>query len=61
LDDADVAGKKLGDDRAERESYLFKLLLNSNALVALGSDWPVSMLELLVHLYCVLLLPLSPI
>ncbi|KAK2392371.1 Amidohydrolase family [Trifolium repens] len=41
LDDADVAGKKLGDDRAERESYLFKLLLNSNALVALGSDWPV--------------------
>lgn len=41
LDDADTAGKKLGDDRAEKESYLFKSLLDSNALVAFGSDWPV--------------------
>lgn len=42
LDDADTAGKKLGNDRAEKESYLFKSLLDSNALVAFGSDWPVS-------------------
>ncbi|XP_004514888.1 protein LONG AFTER FAR-RED 3 isoform X2 [Cicer arietinum] len=42
LDDANSAGKKLGDDRAERESYLFKSLLDSNALVAFGSDWPVA-------------------
>lgn len=42
LDDADSAGKKLGKDRAQRESYLFKSLLDANALVAFGSDWPVS-------------------
>jgi len=47
LDDADTAGKKLGNDRAEKESYLFKSLLDSNALVAFGSDWPVSIFELL--------------
>ncbi|XP_058768498.1 protein LONG AFTER FAR-RED 3-like isoform X1 [Vicia villosa] len=42
LDDADFVPKKLGKDRAERETYLFKSLLDSNALVALGSDWPVA-------------------
>ncbi|XP_027343875.1 protein LONG AFTER FAR-RED 3-like [Abrus precatorius] len=42
LDDADSASKKLGKDRAERESYLFKSLLDANALVAFGSDWPVA-------------------
>ncbi|KAL5078250.1 hypothetical protein RYX36_017234 [Vicia faba] len=42
LADADFAAKKLGNDRAERESYLFKSLLDSNALVAFGSDWPVA-------------------
>ncbi|KAI4323549.1 hypothetical protein L6164_023146 [Bauhinia variegata] len=41
LDDANTAGKKLGHDRAEKGSYLFKSLLNSNTLVAFGSDWPV--------------------
>ncbi|CAN8279522.1 unnamed protein product [Cochlearia groenlandica] len=42
LDDADTAPKKLGLDRAQKESYLFQSLLNGNALVAFGSDWPVS-------------------
>ncbi|KAJ1432531.1 Amidohydrolase 3 [Sesbania bispinosa] len=42
LDDAASASKKLGNTRAERESYLFKSLLDSNALVAFGSDWPVA-------------------
>ncbi|KAG4381875.1 hypothetical protein GLYMA_15G235400v4 [Glycine max] len=41
LDDADSTSKKLGKDRAEKESYLFRSLLNNNALVAFGSDWPV--------------------
>ena len=42
LDDAESAWRKLGKDRAEKESYLFKSLLDGNALVAMGSDWPVS-------------------
>ncbi|XP_042514956.1 protein LONG AFTER FAR-RED 3 isoform X2 [Macadamia integrifolia] len=42
LDDADVAEKKLGVERAQRESYLFQSLLTSNALLAFGSDWPVA-------------------
>ncbi|KAJ0245808.1 Protein LONG AFTER FAR-RED 3 [Hirschfeldia incana] len=42
LDDADTAPKKLGFDRAGKESYLFQSLLNGNALVAFGSDWPVA-------------------
>ncbi|ESQ44865.1 hypothetical protein EUTSA_v10010237mg [Eutrema salsugineum] len=42
LDDADTAPKKLGFDRAQKESYLFQSLLNSNALLAFGSDWPVA-------------------
>ncbi|XP_019453825.1 PREDICTED: uncharacterized protein LOC109355242 [Lupinus angustifolius] len=41
LDDADTASKKLGKDRAEKESYLFRSLLDNNALLAFGSDWPV--------------------
>ncbi|XP_027911178.1 protein LONG AFTER FAR-RED 3 isoform X2 [Vigna unguiculata] len=41
LDDADYTSKKLGKDRADTESYLFRSLLNNNALVAFGSDWPV--------------------
>ncbi|KAF8398253.1 hypothetical protein HHK36_017180 [Tetracentron sinense] len=43
LDDANSAEKKLGLDRAETGSYLFKSLLTSNAQLAFGSDWPVSM------------------
>ncbi|XP_022764744.1 uncharacterized protein LOC111309970 isoform X3 [Durio zibethinus] len=42
LDDADVAIRKLGVDRAQKGSYLFRSLLSSNALLALGSDWPVT-------------------
>uniref|UniRef100_A0A5B7BBP1 Amidohydrolase 3 domain-containing protein n=1 Tax=Davidia involucrata TaxID=16924 RepID=A0A5B7BBP1_DAVIN len=42
LDDADSAIRKLGVDRAEKESYLFKSLLASNAMLAFGSDWPVA-------------------
>ncbi|MED6114660.1 Protein LONG AFTER FAR-RED 3 [Stylosanthes scabra] len=42
LDDADTASKKLGKDRADNGSYLFRSLLENNALVAFGSDWPVA-------------------
>ncbi|KAL3329941.1 hypothetical protein AABB24_034017 [Solanum stoloniferum] len=42
LDDADSATKKLGSERAERGSYLFKSLLTNNAQLAFGSDWPVA-------------------
>ncbi|XP_065637666.1 protein LONG AFTER FAR-RED 3 isoform X3 [Quercus suber] len=42
LDDADSATKKLGMDRAQKESFLFRSLLASNALLAFGSDWPVA-------------------
>ncbi|KAE9592740.1 hypothetical protein Lal_00028697 [Lupinus albus] len=41
LDDAGSASKKLGKNRAEKGSYLFQSLLDNNALVAFGSDWPV--------------------
>ncbi|VYS60527.1 unnamed protein product [Arabidopsis thaliana] len=42
LDDADSVAKKLGSERAVKESYLFQSLLNGNSLLALGSDWPVA-------------------
>ncbi|KAM7265368.1 hypothetical protein ACFE04_003051 [Oxalis oulophora] len=42
LDDADSASKKLGNDRAQKGSYLFRSLLVSNSHLALGSDWPVT-------------------
>ncbi|CAN4076187.1 unnamed protein product [Withania somnifera] len=42
LDDADSASKKLGSERAEMGSYLFKSLLTNNAQLAFGSDWPVA-------------------
>ncbi|TMW92076.1 hypothetical protein EJD97_013531 [Solanum chilense] len=42
LDDADSATKKIGSERAERGSYLFKSLLTNNAQLAFGSDWPVA-------------------
>ncbi|GMH15713.1 hypothetical protein Nepgr_017554 [Nepenthes gracilis] len=42
LYDADSAIKKLGEGRAEKESYLFRSLLSSNAELAFGSDWPVA-------------------
>ena len=45
LGDADSATKKLGTDRAQKESYLFRSLLASNAPLAFGSDWPVSILR----------------
>ncbi|KAE8723662.1 NADPH:quinone oxidoreductase-like [Hibiscus syriacus] len=42
LDDEDAAIRKLGVDRAQKGSYRFRSLLSSNALLALGSDWPVT-------------------
>jgi hypothetical protein len=45
LDDADSAGKKIGIERAERSSYLFRSLLSGGAHLAFGSDWPVCIPE----------------
>ncbi|XAR63532.1 hypothetical protein NMG60_11023496 [Bertholletia excelsa] len=42
LDDADTAIRKLGRERAKKESYLFQSLLTGKALLAFGSDWPVA-------------------
>ncbi|ONI20834.1 hypothetical protein PRUPE_2G036100 [Prunus persica] len=42
LDDAESATKKLGIDRAQKGSYLFRSLLASNGQLAFGSDWPVA-------------------
>ena len=42
LDDFESATKKLGLDRAQKGSYLFRSLLTSKAQLAFGSDWPVS-------------------
>ncbi|KAF6150160.1 hypothetical protein GIB67_023115 [Kingdonia uniflora] len=42
LDDAYSAPNKLGLERAEKGSYLFRSLLASNAQLAFGSDWPVA-------------------
>lgn len=42
LEDADSAAKKLGKERAQTGSYLFRSLLASGATVAFGSDWPVA-------------------
>lgn len=42
LDDAGSAAKKLGFERAQTESYLFRSLLDNNACLAFGSDWPVA-------------------
>ncbi|CAM8917138.1 unnamed protein product [Rhodiola kirilowii] len=42
LDDADSAAKKLGIERANGGSYLFKTLLAHNAELTFGSDWPVA-------------------
>ncbi|KAK6933977.1 Amidohydrolase 3 [Dillenia turbinata] len=41
LHNADSAIKKLGTDRAHKETHLFHSLLASNGWLALGSDWPV--------------------
>ncbi|GAB2217722.1 hypothetical protein Droror1_Dr00000930 [Drosera rotundifolia] len=42
LYDADSAIKKLGEERAQKGSYLFHSLLANNAELAFGSDWPVA-------------------
>lgn len=44
LDDANSAASKLGIDRAQKGSYLFRSLLASNVQLAFGSDWPVSIM-----------------
>ncbi|XP_076939973.1 protein LONG AFTER FAR-RED 3-like isoform X1 [Bidens hawaiensis] len=41
LGDADTAVKKIGLERTQKGSYLYQSLVAHNALVALGSDWPV--------------------
>ncbi|KAL5570297.1 hypothetical protein UlMin_026872 [Ulmus minor] len=41
LDDYESAVKKLGVDRAQKGSFLFRSLINGNAQLAFGSDWPV--------------------
>ncbi|XP_031383478.1 protein LONG AFTER FAR-RED 3 isoform X1 [Punica granatum] len=41
LDDADSAFKKLGEERAQHGSYLFRSLQENKARLAFGSDWPV--------------------
>ncbi|KAL8125221.1 hypothetical protein AgCh_012776 [Apium graveolens] len=42
LDDAESAIKKLGLDRAQEGSYMFKSILDGGAVLAFGSDWPVA-------------------
>ncbi|KAL5570594.1 hypothetical protein UlMin_027169 [Ulmus minor] len=42
LDEYESAIKKLGFDRAQKGSYLFRSLINGNAQLAFGSDWPVA-------------------
>lgn len=44
LDDLESATKKLGFNRAQKGSYLFRSLLSSNVELAFGSDWPVSIM-----------------
>lgn len=46
LDDAGSAEKKIGTVRTQSGSYLFKSLLDDNAQLAFGSDWPVSVFVL---------------
>jgi len=41
LDDADSAIRKLGVERAQRGSYLFRSLLALGGKLSFGSDWPV--------------------
>jgi hypothetical protein len=45
LDDAGSAGKKIGIERAEQSSYLFRSVLSGGARLAFGSDWPVCIPE----------------
>lgn len=53
LDDADSAVKKLGKDRADKGSYLFRSLLERKTTVAFGSDWPVrSYTSYMIILFC---------
>lgn len=51
LDDADSAIKKLGMERAEKGSYLFRSLIAGNAQLAFGSDWPVSIMAHIQYLF----------
>lgn len=45
LDDASFASRKLGEERALKQSYLFKSLLAKGTTLAFGSDWPVARLN----------------
>lgn len=59
LDDADSAEKKLGVERAQRGSFLFQSLLTCNAVLAFGSDWPVSILLFIFNSLFFIVIPLT--
>uniref|UniRef100_A0A453GP25 Amidohydrolase 3 domain-containing protein n=1 Tax=Aegilops tauschii subsp. strangulata TaxID=200361 RepID=A0A453GP25_AEGTS len=62
LDDADSAGRKIGVERAERSSYLFRSLLAGGAHLAFGSDWPVCISwKFQIFTRCKLLEPRCPV
>ncbi|MBN1222177.1 MAG: amidohydrolase, partial [Candidatus Aminicenantes bacterium] len=50
IDDGRWAVKRIGEGRC-RTTYAFKSLLDSGAVLALGSDWPVAPLNPLVSIY----------
>lgn len=50
IDDGRWAEKSIGEERC-RTTYAFKSLLDSGAVLALGSDWPVAPLNPLVGIY----------
>jgi predicted amidohydrolase YtcJ len=52
IDDGRWAEKRLGPERI-RYAYDFKSLLDSGAMLAFGSDWPVAPLEPLMGIYAV--------
>jgi len=50
IDDGRWAEKRIGEERC-RSTYAFKSLLDSGAVLTLGSDWPVAPLNPLVGIY----------
>lgn len=49
-DDALIAAKRIGEERAMQSSFLTKSLLSNGTVIALGSDWTVAPLEPLLGL-----------
>jgi predicted amidohydrolase YtcJ len=50
IDDGRWAEKRIGPERA-KGAYAFRRLLDSGALLAFGSDWPVAPMEPLMGIY----------